>query len=73
MSIPDAPWIGMCKDDYYSRYDDEEDMERCDHCGELFYRDEMIETRGQILCERCCDRLYGEEDEEEEEDEELHG
>lgn len=32
IDIPDAPWVGLCKEDYYARfklgmYDDEEDCD----------------------------------------------
>ena len=29
MSIPDAPWVGKCKEDYYGYVDEEEYIDDC--------------------------------------------
>lgn len=64
--IPDAPWIGKCKEDYYG-YDDEEDKIRCDCCDEEIYEEDAIKVDGVTYCRNCY------EEREETDDEELYG
>jgi hypothetical protein len=66
VSIPDAPWVGKCREDYYG-YDEEETV-RCDDCGEEFDREDMIEVEGIVLCKECYAFYHGKED-----DDELYG
>ena len=69
MSIPDAPWVGKCREDYYG-YEDEKTA-RCEDCDEEFDYDDLIEVGGRLLCKECHD--YHCREEEEEAEDELHG
>jgi hypothetical protein len=61
MSIPDAPWVGKCAEDYYG-YEEEAETACCDHCCLDFDRDEMIYENGELLCEECYKAYYGDEE-----------
>lgn len=63
MSIPDAPWVGVCREDYYG-YDEEDNLACCDNCCEEFDREDLIEIHGETLCRECYNYYYGEEEEE---------
>lgn len=69
MSIPDAPWIGKCREDYYGC--DEEDYERCEACHGKHHIEDLIGVDGRILCHDCFEAYY--RNEEDDEDEELYG
>lgn len=72
MSIPDAPWVGKCAEDYYGY--GESECGCCAYCGEEFDADELVYHEGEKLCGDCYNKYYGEEEvEEEEDDEELRG
>lgn len=49
--IPDAPWVGNCKEDYYGC--DEEETILCECCGECILKDEAVNIDGIMLCEDC--------------------
>jgi hypothetical protein len=66
MSIPDAPWVGKCGEDYYG-YDEESTY--CESCGREIERDESRRVDGDYYCYNCYDHYFG-EDEEEGDDEE---
>lgn len=72
MSIPDAPWVGKCREDYYG-YDDEECMIRCEGCGEEIDESDAVEVYGDHYCRHCFYDLFSEEEREELENEKLHG
>jgi formylmethanofuran dehydrogenase subunit E len=58
--IPDAPWVGKCKEDYY-RHDEEETV-ICDGCGERIPESEAYYIDGEAFCEDCHEAYYDEED-----------
>ena len=69
MSIPDAPWIGMCREDYYGY---KEETACCEGCCVEFDRDELKRVDGEYYCKECYERYFcEEEDEEYEEDEDA--
>jgi hypothetical protein len=63
MSIPDAPWIGKCREDYFGY---KEDIVCCESCGREIERDETRRVDGDYYCYNCYDHYFGDEDEEEE-------
>jgi hypothetical protein len=69
MSIPDAPWVGKCREDYYG-YDEEEQTAYCEGCCNKFDRQDLIEEDGFLFCKDCYELNC---DVEETDDEELHG
>ena len=71
MSIPDAPWVGKCAEDYYGY--GESEYRCCAYCGEEYEEDELIDVDGELICRDCYNKYNVEEEEEEEDDEELHG
>lgn len=59
MSIPDAPWIGSCKEESFRH--DPEFVGYCAHCGRSVYEDDDYEYRlGELVCDDCT---YGGEGE----------
>lgn len=54
MSIPDAPWVGKCKEDYYG-YDEQA---CCECCGEEYPEDELVYHNGEFVCEECFQIYY---------------
>ena len=74
MSIPDAPWVGKCKEDYYGYddydYDDAERLVECDYCGEYIRKGDAVEEDCVVMCRDCYETYFKEE---EEGDEVLHG
>lgn len=68
MSIPDAPWVGKCREDYYGC--DDEEQYYCADCDEEFDLEELIGVDGRLLCKDCFEAYCREE---EDEDEELCG
>lgn len=61
MSIPDAPWIGKCKEDYYEK----KLYALCEWCGEEIYvGDSYYDLQGEIVCDSCiidCSRTAEED------------
>lgn len=52
MSVPDAPWIGMCRDDWVNR--NRKVFATCEYCGEEIYvGEDYYDLRGEIVCESC--------------------
>lgn len=48
--VPDAPWIGKCKEDYYER----EVVYTCANCGEdICDGEDYYEIAGDCYCEEC--------------------
>lgn len=66
MSIPDAPWVGKCRENYYG-YVDEEQTAYCDDCCDKFDLDELVEVDGKRVCKECFELYYSEEVESDEE------
>ena len=68
MSIPDAPWVGKCREDYYGC--DEEETYCCEGCGEEHCFEDLIGADGRLLCRDCFEEYYHNN---EEGDDELYG
>lgn len=62
MSIPDAPWVGKCSEDYYGY---KEETGCCEWCGDEFDRDELKRVDGEYYCKDCYKRCFGEAEDEE--------
>ena len=69
MRRPDAPWVGKCKEDYYG-WDDEACLLHCECCDDEMDDEDAIKVDGTLICRKCYEAHYGEEDED---DEVLHG
>ena len=63
MSIPDAPWVGKCKEDYYG-YDEEEYLVRCEYCGEKVDESDAVKAYGDYYCRDCFHDLFSERERE---------
>ena len=61
MSIPDAPWVGKCREDYYGY---KEDLAYCEYCGCEYDRSEMEEVNGDLYCKECYNICFGDEEDE---------
>lgn len=56
MSIPDAPWIGLCKEDYYSKVNGRgEYVGTCECCGCAIYENDYYYDDTALLCSSCLD------------------
>lgn len=55
--LPDAPWVGKCREDYYGY--DEGCTVYCECCGAEIYEDDVFDVDGVALCKDC----YSEEEE----------
>ena len=55
MTIPDAPWIGMCNDDYREKiFGKGEYLGTCTDCGRALYEVDACENYdGDLLCDDC--------------------
>ena len=62
MCVPDAPWIGMCREDYYGY---EEETAYCECCGRECDEYDLIDVNGDLFCEKCYSEYYDEEEEDE--------
>lgn len=57
MTVPDAPWIGLCKEDYDKKYGYYEELDECDVEDEET-EDYMLESIIAKLCNYLGD-IYG--------------
>ena len=62
MSIPDAPWVGKCREDYYDY--DEEERSYCEECDEEYCLEDLIGVDGRLLCKDCFEAYYRNEEDE---------
>lgn len=54
--MKDAPWVGLCKEDYYKRED--ELIGYCENCGSPIYCfDDYTNYDGLLLCDTCMEQL----------------
>ena len=63
MSIPDAPWIGMCKEDWEGSH--RKVYATCEWCGaEIYVGESYYDLQGEIVCDSCiidCSRTAEED------------
>ena len=50
-----APWIGLCEDDYLGKHDTDNILGHCDCCQRYIYEDEeyYFLDEDRILCKEC--------------------
>lgn len=60
--MKDAPWIGLCREESFGKYDSEL-IGYCECCGEPVYQnDDYVNFDGIILCDTCHNYYIYEED-----------
>lgn len=63
MTIPDAPWIGLCKEDWENRISKSELVGYCYYCDTPIYENDNYDNiDGILVCNECRleDMLGGE-------------
>ena len=60
--MKDAPWIGKCREESFSRYE-REFVGYCEECEEPLYEDdEYNRIDGTLYCEKCYEKIKEDED-----------